>query len=386
MAASPGVELERISVKPDFTQAGHILVAGASGVIGAGAVEHFARIDGWEVTALSRRRPVVAGDCIFSHVSVDLGDADACRRAVADLPPVTNLIYAAVTEAPGLVGGWRDPGLIAANGAMFANLLDPLAGSGNLRHVSLLQGTKAYGAHHHAVEVPCREDRPRDDHPNFYWLHEDHLRQRAQEAGFAFTIFRPQVLLGSAPGAAMNPVAAIGAYAALCRELGRPFAFPGNSDALWEVVDTGLLAEAFAWAALSPAAAGQTFNITNGDVLAPGQAWPHLADRLGLSADGAAPSGLAAFFAEAEVHAAWERLVKRHGLRIATLPALLGESHHYVDLLLSERIAARPVPLLLSTIKLRQAGFGACRDSLNSLLHWLDRMVELTLLPPFATR
>jgi hypothetical protein len=150
------------------------------------------------------------------------------------------------------------------------------------------------------------------------------------------------------------------------------------------VVDTGLLAEALAWAASSPAAAGQTFNITNGDVLVPGQAWPQLADRLALSADGAAPSSLAAFFAEAEVQAAWARLVERHGLRIGTLSALLGESHHYVDLLLSERIAARQVPLLLSTIKLRQAGFGACRDSQDSLHRRLDRMVELRLLPPLA--
>ena len=75
-------------------------------------------------------------------------------------------------------------------------------------------------------------------------------------------------------------------------------------------------------------------------------------------------------------------LAARHGLRLPTLPALLGESHHYLDLLLSPRLAERPLPMLLSTIKLRQAGFGACRDSLESLVHWLNRMVELRLLPP----
>ena len=264
---------------------------------------------------------------------------------------------------------------------MFASLLDPLAQSGSLRHVSLLQGTKAYGAHHHAVEVPCREDTPRDEHPNFYWLQEDHLRHRAAEAGFAFTICRPQVLLGGAPGAAMNPVAPIGAYAALCRELDRPFAFPGASTALWEVVDTGLLAEALAWAATAPAAAGQTFNLTNGDVLVPAHAWRHVADRLGLATEGEPPASLATFFAEKEVQAAWARLVQRHGLRLGTLPELLGESHHYVDLLLGARIADKAVPVLVSTIKIRQAGFAACRDSTQSLLHWLGRMAELRLLP-----
>ena len=361
----------------------HVLIVGASGVIGAGAVEHFARA-GWPVTAMSRRRPVVGEDCVFNHVGIDLADAGACRTAVAALPPVTHLVYSAVSEAPGLVTGWRDAALIAENGRMFANLLDPLAETGTLRHVSLLQGTKAYGAHHHPVEVPCREDSPRDDHPNFYWLHEDHARLRAAEAGFGFTIFRPQVLLGAAPGAAMNPAAAIGAYAALCRELGRPFAWLGGAASVMELVDTGLLAEAFAWAAESPAARDQVFNITNGDVTVMAHAWPHLAAALGLSAQGQPPASLAAFFEEPETVAAWARLVDRHGLREASLPALLGESHHYVDLLLGARITGKSVPVLLSTIKLRQAGFGACRDSIASLRHWLGRMVELKLLPPMG--
>ena len=361
----------------------HILVAGASGVIGAGAVEHFARA-GWAVTALSRRRPIVGDDCRFDHFAVDLSDTAACRGAVAALPPVTHLIYAAVKEAPGLVSGWYDPALIEANGAMFANLIDPLAATAALAHVSLLQGTKAYGAHHHRIAVPAREDGPRDDHLNFYWLHEDRLRARAEEAGFAFTIFRPQVLLGGAPGAAMNPVAPIGAYAALCRELGRPFAYPGNEMAFMELVDTDLIAKAFEWAAGTPAAAGQVFNITDGDVFVPAHAWPEIAATLGLATGEPTAIKLADFFAAPEIRVAWTRLVERHGLRIADLPVLLGESHHYVDLLLGTRIAEKSVPVLLSTIKIRQAGFAGCCDSRKSLIHWLYRMSELKLLPPFG--
>ena len=382
MVAFLGAELPQPFGDMRMTRRGHVVIVGASGVIGSGAVEHFSQLDQWQVTALSRRRPTVADGCKFSHVSVDLNDADACRRAVASLSPVTHLIYATVAEATGLVGGWKDTALIAANGAMLANILDPLALTGLLRHVSLLQGAKAYGAHYHDVEVPCREEQRRDNHPNFYWLHEDHVRLRAREKGFTFTIFRPQILMGSAPGAAMNPVAAIGAYAAICRELGRSFAFPGSPTALWEVVDTGLLAEGFDWAATSPSAANQTFNFTNGDLLVPAHAWSHIAERFGLETGGEPPASLSAFFAEEVVEAAWTRLSLRHGLRIGTISKLLGESHHYVDLLLSARIAAKSVPVLLSTIKIRQAGFGACRDSRDSMLHWLGRMAELKLLPP----
>lgn len=359
----------------------HVVIAGASGVIGAAAVEHFAQL-GWQVSALSRRRPVVRSGCSFSHVAVDLEDAKACAIALTSLPPVTHLVYAAAREAPGLVSGWLDEELIEANGRMFANVLDPLVASGGLRHVSLLQGAKAYGAHRHAVAVPLREDRPRDDHANFYWLHEDQLRLRAAQAGFGWTIWRPQVLLGGVVGAAMNPVTAIGAYAALCRELGRPFTYPGQGTGLMEMVDATLLAEAFAWATVEPLAANQTFNVTNGDIMVLSHAWPDLAASLGLATDGDPPESLAAFCAESASVAAWARLAERHRLAEPSLSALLGQSHHYMDLLLGARIAAKAVPVLLSTIKLRQAGFAACRDSAASLQHWLKRMSELKLLPP----
>jgi nucleoside-diphosphate-sugar epimerase len=362
----------------------HVLIAGASGVIGAGAVEHFCGLPGWQVTGLARREPVVGEGAVYQHIAVDLADRAACAAAVAALPPVTHLIYAAVAEAPGLVSGWYDQGLIERNGRMFANLLDPLAAAKHLQHASLLQGTKAYGGHHHTVALPCRERQPRDEHSNFYWLHEDHLRLRAKEAGFTFTVFRPQVLLGAAAGVAMNPVAALGAYAALTAELELPFAFPGKGEAMWEMVDTGLLAEALAWAAEAPLAADQIFNITNGDVLVLAHDWQHLAAALGLESGGVPPVSLAGFFAEARTQEAWGRLAARHGLRVPNLVALLGESHHYLDLLLSPRLSERPLPMLLSTIKLRRAGFGACRDSLDSLLHWLGRMVELKLLPPLG--
>src|SRR3712207_9594220 len=63
-------------------------------------------------------------------------------------PEVTHLVYTALYEKPGLVEGWRDPEQMRINRAMLRNLLGPLlARSGALRHVSLLQGTKAYGIH-----------------------------------------------------------------------------------------------------------------------------------------------------------------------------------------------------------------------------------------------
>ena len=357
-------------------------MVGASGVIGAATVEKFAR-EGWEVVALSRRRPVLPPSVNFEHVEVDLTDGDGCAAALSYMPPMTHMVYAAVAEAPGLYPGWIDPETIALNGRMFSNLATPLAESGNLKWVGLLQGTKAYGAHLHAMEMPAREDRPRDAHANFYWVQEDKLRDLAAQHRFEFTIFRPQIVFGGAPGAVMNPVAAIGAYAAICRERDLPFAYPAEHPLMWELTDAALLADAHHWAATSEAAAGQIFNVTNGDVFVLRDAWPHIAAAYGFAAAEARQIGMTGFFSEPDSIAAWDRLVTRHGLVANSLDRLLGQSQTYLDLLLDASVVkAGGLPQMVSAIKIRKAGFTACIDSLDSLLFWLRRMVETKLLPP----
>jgi nucleoside-diphosphate-sugar epimerase len=351
-------------------------------VIGSAAVEQFART-GWRVMALSRHPPIVADDVSYHHLPLDLTDSEQCRAALARFA-ANELVYAAVSEAPGLVEGWRDQERMALNARMFVNVLEPLADRGTLNHVSIMQGAKAYGAHLHPVAVPLHEASERDPHPNFYWLQEDILRTAARVAGFDFTIWRPQILIGFAPRAAMNPVAAIGAYAAICRELGRRFALPGEGEALLELVDADLLAEALVWAATADSVRNQTFNITNGDQFVLRHAWPALADAIDLPAEGSAPESFAAFFASDDSRSAWDRLAVRGGLQVPSLGAFLGQSHHYLDLLNSARIAGKSHPTLLSTIKLRQAGFAPCRNSREALLNHLKRMAELRLLPPLG--
>jgi hypothetical protein len=146
-------------------------------------------------------------------------------------------------------------------------------------------------------------------------------------------------------------------------------------------VDAALLAEAFAWAATNEAAVNQTFNITNGDVCVLRQIWLRLASRFGCRDDGSAVSGFAEFFARKSSIDAWTDLAIRNNLSEPRLGALLGQSHHYLDLLTRRQSAQRSLPILLSTIKIRQAGFAQCRDSEASLFHWLRRMTELKLLP-----
>ncbi|WP_230533885.1 SDR family oxidoreductase [Microvirga roseola] len=358
-----------------------VLIAGATGVVGKAAVEHFKSLGGWTTIALSRRRLDIPDDGSFRHVAVDLRDPEPCRSAVAAMPEVTHLVYAALYEKPGLVEGWRDPEQMATNLAMLRNLLEPLLEkSRSLQHVSLLQGTKAYGIHIHRIAVPARERWPRDPHENFYWLQEDFLRDAAASHGFGTTIFRPQVVFGDVVGVAMNLTPVIGAYAAICREEGLPFSYPGGPAYVLEAVDARLIAKALAWAAVAPTARNETFNITNGDVFVWQNVWPAIAGMLGVEPGPDKPMSMGEFMpAQA---AAWDRIVKKHGLRPLSLRDVLGESHHYADFTFAYGAQRRPPPALVSTIKIRQAGFADCIDTEDMFRDLFRSLEAKRILPP----
>ncbi|MGE3774730.1 MAG: NAD-dependent epimerase/dehydratase family protein, partial [Gammaproteobacteria bacterium] len=84
-----------------------VLVAGASGVVGVAAVEAFLR-EGWTVVALSRRSPEVQVAGTVEHLAVDLRDEAASKAALGALKDVTHVVYTALYEKPGLIGGWQE--------------------------------------------------------------------------------------------------------------------------------------------------------------------------------------------------------------------------------------------------------------------------------------
>jgi nucleoside-diphosphate-sugar epimerase len=378
-----GAAVEPHNEEPEMTRNARksVLVGGATGTVGQAAVRHFEAMGDWEVIALSRRTACHAGTGRVRQVSVDLRDAEASRSALAACPPVTHVVYAALFEKPGLIAGWRDPDQMQTNLTLLRNLIEPLIARGELRHVSLLQGTKAYGVHIRPIAIPARERWPRNPHDNFYWLQEDYLRQQSRRHGFALTIFRPQIVFGDVAGVAMNIIPVLGAYAAIARAEGRPFSYPGGPPYPLEAVDARLLARALAWAAESPAAADETFNVTNGDVFAWPNVWPAIAAALGVEAGEPEPLSLAAFLSGKD--RIWAQIVRDHGLRPMTLSALLGESHHYADFCLAYDATHPPAPVLVSTIKLRQAGFHDCIDTEDMFAELIASMQSMKFIPRF---
>lgn len=358
----------------------HVLVVGATGVVGMAATKHFAQRADCEVTAVSRRRPLDTHGARFH--SLDLMDEGACAQLAMDLRSVTRVVYAALYERPGLVAGWFDPQQIETNDRMLRNLLDPLAAQAkDLRHVTLLQGTKAYGAHAGPIEVPAREDRSeRRDVPNFYWAQEDYLRAKQRGASWHWSILRPQVIFGLSIGAAMNLIPAIGVYAALRRERGESLAYPGGIGPILEAVDADLLARAIDWAGSNPVAREEAFNVTNGDVFVWQNVWPTLAECLGMPTGLHEPERLGESMPERA--AEWDAIRARYELLSPALSEFVGESFHYADFCMAYGAETAPPSPLVSTIKLRQAGFGEVMDTEAMFRKWFALFQEMKLLPP----
>lgn len=360
----------------------HVLVAGASGLVGYATLKHFAGQPGVRVTGVSRRPPFGLEHTGIRFVSADLRDHAQCEGRFGAMHDVTHVVYAALHEQPGLVAGWQEEEQIAANDRMLRHLLGPLARAAReLQHVTLLQGTKAYGAHVRRIDLPAREGRSEArDVPNFYWNQEDYLQECQRGANWAWTIFRPQIIFGQSFGSAMNLIPAIGVYAALLRERGEPLYYPGGPSNVLEAVDADLLARGIAWAGETEAARNQTFNVTNGDVFQWSGVWPAIADALGMEAGPPKPRRLAETL-PAEAHA-WEHIRLRHGLAAPSMADYVGASLQYLDYLMAYGARAGDKISIVSTVKLRQAGFAEAMDTEAMFRKWFKLFEEQKLLPP----
>ncbi len=356
-----------------------VLIAGATGVVGLAAMAHFAEEGDCDVVALSRRPPRRTYGA--RHVSVDLMDAEACQAAAIDWDDVTHLVYAALYEKPQLYDGWLDPEQIETNATMFRNLMDALLPvARNLRHVTLLQGTKAYGTHIRRMPVPARENRDEFEHPNFYWDQQDLLLARAAAANWSWTILRPVLIFGEASGGPMDLIPPLGVYGALLAESDHPLYFPGGAPRVGEAVDADLLARVIGWAGQSPNAANEIFNVTNGDVFTWPAVWPAVAAALGMEAGENQPYSLAENMPGRTDE--WRDVAEKHGLVDPDLDRLVGIAFQYADICLGYGRDRPGTPVHSSTIKLRQAGFHECIDTEVMLAKWFRRAQDHKLLPP----
>ena len=175
-------------------------------------------------------------------------------------------------------------------------------------------------------------------------------------------------------GRARNLASTLGAYAAICRELGVPLDFPASAAAyssLMEVTDAGLLGRAILWMLEAPAAANRAFNVTNGDVFRFARLWPRLADAFAMECGIVRPMKLATWMADKAP--VWARIAARHGL---ALPIDDVARWDFADFALGLEH-----DLFASTIRLRQAGFGEVLDTPAHLLGQIAAYRAAKVLP-----
>lgn len=345
------------------------LIAGATGAAASRLTELIARTPGWLAVGLCRNPPAAPPPGNVRYIRTDFTSLDSCKAAVAQAGAVTHMVYA--SRAPFGEGGVED---VPGNVILLRNLLDA-ADIPSLRHVHLLEGGKWYGLHLGAMLTPTREDDPRHLPPNFYYDQQDLLTARRTGKSWTWSASRPQYLVDVEPGRPRNLITVVGAYAAICKELGARFDFPGKQgayDALSEVTDCTVLARFILWCMTEPNAADQAFNITNGDTFRWSRLWPRLAAYFDLPLGMVRPLKLERWMADKGP--VWQAIAARHGLRFPDIADVAlwpyGDFVWNIDW-----------DVVSSMNRARLAGFHDGEDTEDQFIRHLDAYRSLKVLP-----
>jgi nucleoside-diphosphate-sugar epimerase len=340
---------------------GRALVVGVTGISG-GNLAHRLLADGWEVAGLCRRPEGLDGR--ITPIRANLEDAEAVAAAMRGTAP-THVFFTTwsrrATEAENC----------DVNGRMLQNLLDATSPEKSVRHIALVTGLKHYLGPFEAYaavqpDTPFSEDQPRLPYQNFYYVQEDILFAAAERDGFTWSVHRPHTLIGWALGNAMNMGVTLAVYAAICRETGRGFHFPGSREqweAVTDVTDANLLAGHLVWAATTPAAANHALNIVNGDVFRWRRLWPRLATALAVDP--------VPFRGEP---APLEQQMRRHGLRDLSIDRLASWWHTDADL-------GRTIETFTDMGHSRRLGFLGVRDTESSFTELFARLRAERIVP-----
>ncbi|KAH8110773.1 NAD dependent epimerase/dehydratase family protein [Phellopilus nigrolimitatus] len=266
------------------------IVTGASGLVGRGLVSELAKnANKWTVVYAISRSGLSASEELPANVKVVKADLTISGTTLAKTLEGVEAEY--IFHAAHVATATEDES-VKLNGSMLNNLLDVLESTGKekkLKRLVVINGVKYYGLHLGPSMLPLEEDFPRvegaDRPPNFYYIQQDSLKERAKGKSWDWVITLPSLIIGNAQGA-MNLTTALALYAIITRELGEDFIFPG-SERVYRGFDNFTSAKLHAhfceWVAFEPKAGGELFNVSNGDVQSWQSLWPKVAARFGLT-------------------------------------------------------------------------------------------------------
>jgi nucleoside-diphosphate-sugar epimerase len=344
------------------------LVVGARGVIGGNLIEHLEAMGGWSVVGLSRRGGTDRDR--VRHIAVDLLDRDATLQQLQGLSDVTHVFYAAYQDR----ASWAE--LVPPNLVMLTNVVDaiePVAPA--LEHISLMQGYKVYGAHLGPFATPAKESDPPHMPPEFNVDQQQFLERRQAGATWSWSALRPSVVAGVGLGSPMNLAMVIAVYASMSKELGIPLRFPGKPGAytsLIEMTDADLLSKATVWAATTPDARNEAYNVTNGDMFRWSSMWPKLAAFFELDVAPPLQMNLAEVMADKEP--LWNSMVARHGL----VPTTYSDVSSWM---FGDFVFAWDYDVIADTSKARRGGFHEYVETEAMFLRIFQDLRDRRLIP-----
>ncbi|EMS51064.1 hypothetical protein TRIUR3_03279 [Triticum urartu] len=230
-------------------------------------------------------------------------------------------------------------------------------------------------------DPPYTEDMPRLDYPNFYYDQEDVLFEEVsrRDGAVSWSVHRPSVVFGFSPRSAMNVVASLSVYAAICRKEGAMLRWPGSRVA-WEgfsdASDADLVAEQEIWAAVDPLARNEAFNCSNGDLYKWKQLWPMVADRFGVEWAGYEGEDSRFMLADAMAgkEAVWAEILQENELVTTELQEIA--NWWFLDAVFNVKCEH-----LDSMNKSKEHGFLGFRNTAKSFNAWIDKMKVLKIVP-----
>ena len=354
------------------------MVVGSSGIVGQNLARFLSDSGAWNVLGLARRPIELPG---VMPIAADLQDPASLRAALQGTAP-THIFFASwlrqATEAEN----------IRVNAGMVRNLLEAVVPGKTVQHVALVTGLKhylgpfeSYGKGH-LPQTPFREEQGRLPVENFYYAQEDEVFSAAEREGFGWSVHRPHTIVGYALGNAMNMGVTLAVYATLCREAGNPMVFPGSA-AQWhglsDMTDARVLAKHLVWAATTPEARNQDFNIVNGDVFRWSWMWSRIADYFGVPVAPFTGEGVPLEQQLGGAEQQWQSIAQAHSLVQPDMHKLVSAWHTDADL-------GRPIEVVTDMSKSRRLGFREYQPTDDSFLDLFARLRAERVIPQVTAR
>nr|WP_294781611.1 SDR family oxidoreductase [uncultured Flavobacterium sp.] len=350
------------------------LVVGATGITGSNLAEELIA-QGFTTYGLSRNpNDEIVG---LIPVKADLLDVENLTNALEQIAP-THVYFTTWmrndTEAEN----------IRVNSLMVRNLLDVLSPKKSIQHVALVTGLKhylgpfdAYANSGTLPETPVREEHPRLSFPNFYYAQEDEVYAAADREGFSWSIHRPHTVIGYAVGNQMNMGTTLAVYAAICKETGRKFIWPGSAEqwnGLSDVADAKIVAKQLVWASITDATKNKAYNIVNGDVFRWKWLWQRIANWFGVEAVGFNDEIKPLEDEMKNDQKIWKAIAEKYQLKEQNLSRLASAWHTDLDL-------GRPLEVMTDMTNSRNAGFTEFQNTEENFIQLFEKLRTEKIIP-----